>query len=364
MTFQTIIRHQSLKCNEQNMLNLSKNKFGLFTYDVAHAKICKSMHKNESIKKESEIFMGRQNKGSSFERKFGKYAIPNLSFILIMCYVAGYIIQYINPEFLGFLTLDPYQILHGQVWRVVTWIISPPSDLSVFTIVMLFFYYSIGTALERTWGTYLYNVYILGGLLITVLSSFLCMGASYLLFGPALAQGGASTFFYLCSFSFSTFYINMSIFLAYAATYPNHQVLLLFVIPVKVKWLGIIYGVMLGIEILLSAYNGFVMIFLQNSPLGIISWFSMVAIAASLVNFLIFWLRSRNLSYLTPRQIKRKVTFKQQVKSGEKQSGHKCSICGLTDADDPNLEFRYCSKCVGNHEYCQNHLFTHAHTYE
>lgn len=286
---------------------------------------------------------------SNFERKFGKYAIPNLSLILVMCYVAGYIIQLVNPNFMMFLRLDPYQILHGQIWRIFTWVISPPADLGVFTIIMLFFYYSIGTSLERTWGTYTYNVYIIGGMIITVLSSLLCMAVCYLLFGEALEAMGAATFFAYCSYGFSTYYINMSIFLAYAATYPDHQVLLMFVIPVKVKWLGYIYGAMLVLDMILNFFSG---------PMA---WFNMVAIAASLLNFLIFWLRSRNLSYLSPKQMKRKAVFKQQVKSGEKQAGHRCCICGRTDADDPDLEFRYCSKCVGNYEYCQQHLFTHEH---
>lgn len=298
--------------------------------------------------------MKKNNGMSNFERKFGKYAIPNLSLILVMCYAAGYVIQILNPAFMYYLTLDPYQILHGQIWRVFTWVISPPSSLDVFTLIMLFFYYSIGTSLEQTWGTYRYNVYILGGMLITVVASFLCMGVCYLLFGAAMeVYGGAASFFMLCAPMFSTYYINMSIFLAYSVTYPEHQVLLMLVIPVKVKWLGIIYGVMLGISMLQS-----IMLGIFSSPAY---WFNVVAIAASLLNFLIFWIQSRRLSYLAPRQIKRRAEFKHQVKEGAKQSGHKCSICGRTDADDPTLEFRFCSKCAGSHEYCQYHLFTHEH---
>lgn len=295
----------------------------------------------------------RQNNGiSNFERKFGRYAIPNLSLILVMCYVAGYIIELINPNFMMYLTLDPYQIVHGQIWRIFTWVISPPSDLSVFTIIMLFFYYSIGTSLERTWGTYRYNVYIFGGMLITVIAGILCMGVCYLLFGRWLEMYGAAAFFSQCSWMFSTYYINMSIFLAYAITYPEHQVLLMFIIPVKVKWLGIVYGVMLVIDMAQTAFYGF---------LYPAYWFGAVAIGASLVNFLIFWIRSRRLSYLNPRQIKRKVRFQHQVKEGVKQSGHRCCICGRTEMDDPTLEFRYCSKCAGSYEYCQQHLFTHEH---
>lgn len=86
-----------------------------------------------------------------FEKKFGRYAIPNLSTILLMCYAVGYLIQFINGDFLNYLTLDPYQILHGQVWRVFTWVVVPPSMGGIFTtLIMLYFYWSLGSTLERT----------------------------------------------------------------------------------------------------------------------------------------------------------------------------------------------------------------------
>ena len=177
---------------------------------------------------------------SKFEKKFGKYAIHNLTMVLIMCYVAGYVIELMGKaagnNLLGFLTLDPYRILHGQVWRLVTWVIVPPESLDIFTIIMLFFYYSLGTALERTWGTYRYNVYIFSGMLFTIIGSFLCMGVAYLITG-GMSTEAASLVFYSGSYAFSTYYINLSIFLAFAATYPDMQVLLMFVIPVKVNWM-------------------------------------------------------------------------------------------------------------------------------
>ncbi|MCM1100757.1 MAG: hypothetical protein NC079_02595 [Clostridium sp.] len=298
--------------------------------------------------------MAKKKKSGSFEQRFGRYAIPNLSLILVMCYVAGYVITLVNGNFMSYLNLNPYRILHGEIWRIFTWVISPPSELSIFTLIMLFFYYSIGTTLERTWGTYRYNVYIFGGILITVIAAILCMGVCWLLPGAWFEgyPGGVAGFFEGGALMFSTYYINMSIFLAFAATWPEMQVLLMFVIPVKVKWLGIIYGVMLLIDMVRYFMFGFYL------P---IFWFGMVAIGASLVNFLIFWMRNRRWSHLNPKQIRRKVHFQQQVRDGVKQSGHRCCICGRTDADDPTLEFRYCSKCAGNYEYCQQHLFTHEH---
>ena len=172
------------------------------------------------------------------ERKCGKYAISNLSLYLILCYGCGYILELINASFLDYLTLNPYMILHGQIWRIVTWILVPPDSLGLFTIIMLYFYYSLGTSLERTWGTFYYNVYILGGMICTLIGSFILMGLSTVLFGDYIAVMGNKLFYQQVAYNFSTYYINMSIFLAFAATFPEVQVLLMFIIPIKVKFFG------------------------------------------------------------------------------------------------------------------------------
>lgn len=281
---------------------------------------------------------------SNFEKKFGKYAIRNLSLILILCYVAGYIIQLVNSEFLYFLTLNPYAILHGQVWRLFTWIIIPPSSLDPFTIIMLLFYYNIGTSLERTWGTYRYNVYLLSGMLFTVLGSFVWLLIQYITLGGSIDPAYAAVVFPVSSLFFSTYYINMSIFLAFAATFPEVQVLLMFLIPVKVKWMGILYGLVLVYDFLFEA--------------GLIS---RIAIASSLLNFVIFFITSRGHIHMSPKQMKRRAEFKQDIRRNSKVTKHKCAVCGQTEDDNPSLEFRFCSKCNGNYEYCQEHLFTHTH---
>lgn len=279
---------------------------------------------------------------NNFEKKFGKYAISNLSLILILCYVVGYVIELINVDFILYLTLNPYAILHGQIWRIFTWIIVPPSSLDPFTIIMLLFYYNIGTSLERTWGTYRYNVYLLSGMLFTVIGSFIWLGAQYFTAGGS--GGGLEYVSTLASLYFSTYYINMSIFLAFAATFPNVQVLLMFIIPVKVKWLGILYGLVLVYDFLFAG-----------------SLVTRIAIASSLLNFVIFFLTSRNHIHMSPRQMKRRVEFRQDIRRNSRVTKHKCAVCGQTEDDDPNLEFRFCSKCNGNYEYCQQHLFSHTH---
>ena len=95
---------------------------------------------------------------NKMERKFGRYAIQNISLMMIICYAFGYAIQFVNASFLDYLVLNPYHILHGQVWRLVTCILIPPGGFSIFTMVMLYVYYSLGTLLERTWGAFRYNV--------------------------------------------------------------------------------------------------------------------------------------------------------------------------------------------------------------
>lgn len=269
---------------------------------------------------------------NKMERKYGKYAVHNLPAIIIALYVAGYIMAVFQPGILNYLTLEPYYILHLQIWRLITWVIVPPSSLDIFTIIMLFFYYSIGKALEQTWGAFRFNVYIFSGILFTVLGAFLL----YYVLGGNVAFGGL----------FSTYYINMSIFLAFAVAYPDMQVLLYFIIPIRMKWMGLLYGAFILYEFIGSG------------------WVERVAIIASLLNFLIFFLSTRNLKRVSPKEIHRKQEFRRSTVKAAPRAGvprHKCAVCGRTELDGDHLEFRFCSKCDGDYEYCQDHLFTHEH---
>ena len=294
--------------------------------------------------------MKNMNFLNKMERKIGKYAISNLSLYLILGYVLGYILQFINPAIVDFLTLNPYLILHGQIWRLVTWIIIPPSSFDLFTIVMLMFYYSVGTNLERTWGTFYYNVYLFMGMIFTVIGGFLIMGISYVpAFNSFVTRElyGTGTYFLLVARSFSTYFVNMSIFLGFAATFPEVQVLLMFIIPIKVKWMGIAYGALLVVQ------------FLQSDIVG------KIIIGASLLNFVVFFLMTRSGigMRISPRQVRRRHEYNREVKRAKPASvsKHKCAICGKNSEDNPEAEFRFCSKCNGNYEYCQDHLFTHTH---
>lgn len=285
---------------------------------------------------------------SNFERRFGKYAIRNLSLVLIACYVIGYVIQMVMPGLIPLLTLNPHEIMHGQIWRLVTWVLIPPDSLDLFTIIMLLFYYNVGTSLEYTWGTYRYNVYLFSGMLYTIIGSFVAYGIYAFMAGAAGVDVNGAMMQWAASL-FSTYYINMSIFLAYAATFPDAQVLLMFVIPVKMKWMGVAYGVLLLVQLVGGV----------GDPL--LNVFYRIALIASLLNFVIFWLTSRGRINMSPKQAKRRMEFRSEVKRNTRITKHKCAICGRTDEDDPSLEFRFCSKCNGNYEYCQHHLFTHEH---
>lgn len=290
------------------------------------------------------------NQHNGLRRKLEKYAIPNLTLYLIICYGIGYLMQYLVPAGYQYLMLDPFLVLKGQVWRLVTWILIPPDSSNIFfVLITLYLYYSLGGLLERIWGTYKYNVYLFSGLLFTILGAFVLCGYSVLMgaqptmyTGLYLLNNGSAVYFG----QFSTYYINMSIFLACAASIPDVQVLLMFIFPIKVKWLGIVYGIIL----LVNCIQG-----------GIATW---LVVIFSLLNFLVFFLRSKGKMHLSEGQIKRQQEFHQKMRSAGQTKGitrHKCAICGRTELDGDDLEFRFCSKCNGNYEYCQYHLFTHEH---
>lgn len=122
---------------------------------------------------------------NKMERKFGRYAIPNLIIYLIGAYCIGFFLQYLSPTLLGYLNMQPYYVLHGQIWRIITWIFQPTDSNVFFLIIMMLFYFQLGRVLENTWGTFRFNVYIFGGILLTVVGSLLMYGVIYLIFGQA-----------------------------------------------------------------------------------------------------------------------------------------------------------------------------------
>ena len=284
------------------------------------------------------------------ERKFGRHGgIPNLTVYIIICYVIGYLLTYMNPSLLSMMSLDVSKILQGQIWRLVTRVIYPPStgNFLLFAISILFFYYPIGTSLERTWGSFRYTLYIFSGLLFVLIAAFI----TYFVTGGFVVIDGMT---YMIGGSvFTTYYVSLSVFLAYAACYPDMQILLWFVIPIKMKWMAWVYGAII-------VYN-------MISYVRVGLWVMAVPILASLLNFVLFFFSNRNMYRYNPKEVHRRREFKKAMAQSRVNlatggiTKHKCAICGRTEKDDPNLEFRFCSKCNGNYEYCQDHLFTHQH---
>lgn len=271
---------------------------------------------------------------NKLERKIGRFAIPNLPIILVAFFGIGYLISFVSPEIAMFLTLDPEAIMQGEVWRLISWMMVPPSGASLITMLLLFFvlyfYYFMGCSLQNVWGAFVFNIYIFAGIIFTDLG---VMVAYWL----GLIPG---------SVSISTYYLCMSMFLAYATCFPEMRVLLFMIIPIKVKYMGYIDG-------------AFILWTFLVGDLG-----TKVVIIMLMLNFLIFFLSTRNYKKNSPMQMKRRKKYKKQVRTAsmEKQQGlYKCAICGQTKEDNPELEFRYCSKCKGNLAYCQNHLFSHTH---
>jgi len=283
---------------------------------------------------------------SKMERKFGKYAIPNLMIYFIGAYVVGILLGMINSEALEYLTLDPYYIVHGlQIWRLVSWIFVPYSTSLLTLIFMPLFYWFLGKTMEQVWGSFRFNIYMFSGVIFTDLGAFIlyfmlkALTDMWIPFGATFGS------------PFSTYYLNLSLFLAFAMTFPEQKVYIYFLIPVKYKWMAIIYAALVVYSFIFTG------------------WLGRVAIITSLLNFFIFFFSTRKMALkgrprgATPRTMPgaKDVKFKTVVNNAGPNYRHKCTICGRTERDDPTLQFRFCTKCSGSHEYCQDHLFTHEH---
>lgn len=275
---------------------------------------------------------------NKLERKFGRYAIPDLIKYVICIYCVGALLGLLNPMvYYNYLCLDVKAVLHGQVWRFVTFLIEPSEWLSGgFSMLgILFFVFKVniflmcGRSLEQAWGTFRFNMFFFSGVILNIVAAFIIYFATGM---P-----------YLIGIE----YIYQAMFFAFAILYPDVQFLIYFIIPIKVKWLAILDGVLMVYGVI------------QYMRIG--AYYMAAAILVAFANFLIFFLSSRNYKRFSPKQVKRRRRFKKQVRASAAGTRHKCVICGRTELDNPDLDFRYCSKCEGNYEYCSDHLFTHEH---
>lgn len=279
--------------------------------------------------------------------KHPRFGIRNLMIWL----VAGSGIVYVfammdtTGTLLSYLYFEPSLILRGQVWRLVTFLFMPTNDGFFFELISLYFYYFIGSSLERQWGTGRFTIYYLSGVLLNILFGFLAYYVPVWLGMNSVIEG------YFRAVTLSATNLNLSLFFAFASIWPDAQVLLFFFIPVKMKWLAWIDAAFFALQILL----GF-----RTFPMNL---FPLVAI----LNFFLFCGGNLKINLRRDRNVaKRRTEFRSaihQVRNEEKVQGyrHKCSVCGRTDVSNPELEFRYCSRCQGYHCFCQDHINNHVH---
>ena len=277
-----------------------------------------------------------QNWFDKFCYKHPKFGIPNLMLYIIIGTVIVYLLDFISGgNFLATLLFffERNAIFSGQVWRILTFIFIPPNRNVLFFAIFAYFYYFLGSTLEREWGSGKFTLYYGTGMLFNIILGF-CIGYA------------------------DVFYLNISLLFAFAALWPNMRVLLFFVIPVKMKWIAWFNGAFFVVSIV-NALSG---------PMPILALIPIVAI----LNFLLFFAgdlqetirNGQKISAHNVRHAKSKtVDFHAAQQHVREKKGylHKCAVCGKTDVTNPEKSFRYCSKCNGYYCYCDDHIFTHEH---
>lgn len=229
-------------------------------------------------------------------------------------------------------------ILQGQVWRIITFVFVPYTSRNLILFLLtLYFYYFIGTALEREWGSNKFTIFYFFGVILNILIGFLVGSASM-------------------------YYVNMSMFFAFATLYPDLQFLLFFIIPVKAKWLAWIdaaYFALAVIQYLVAGHFLYALI----PIVAVLNY--LLFFASDIGSQVSYWKgrakhkanQSRRPSYGGPKV----VNFHDATTQTKGNYLHKCAVCGKTDLTDPQMEFRYCSKCNGYYCYCADHINSHIH---
>lgn len=265
------------------------------------------------------------------EQALGRFAIPQLTIVLIACQVVAFVMMMVRADnsVVGLLTLIPSRVLEGEVWRLITFVaLPPPVGRDVFAIIWAFFFwymfYLMGNTLEHNWGVFRYNAYLLIWYVATVGAAFLT---------PEMPTANVFLF--------------TSIFLAFAFLFPNFELRLFLILPVKIKWLAWLAGIGLGLAAL--------------SSLLVMQFSVALTIFASFTNYFIFFGKEMfEKGLLKRRRVARGVNELQTARH-RKPYHHRCTVCGKTDASDPHEDFRYCSQCAGQHAYCSEHLRNHEH---
>jgi hypothetical protein len=283
------------------------------------------------------------------EKKIGRYAIPNITRYMVIATLIGYALLFLSEVsanaanlILNACAFDVSRILHGQIWRLLTWIIIPSSAPSIWSLLFIVCLLMLGQNMENYLGTFKMNVYFIGGILLSDIGGILI----YLIFRIPI---------YL-----TPYYILFSLYLMLGLFMPDATVRLYFVLPIRMKWLMIVYVLELGYEIYSYFSAGASMGGTATAFVIGIMYSAQIILALLNLGLFLFFCKHR----VSHKQKKRQQEFHSQFAQPRPGSGitkHKCAICGRTEQDDPTLTFRYCSKCAGNYEYCQDHLFTHEH---
>ncbi len=255
------------------------------------------------------------------ERIFGRFAIPNLS----MWIVVGQVFFW-SVSFLGFFDLErivmiPAAVLAGEYWRAITFIFLPPASSPVFIAFAWYLFYLMGGALEQYWGDFRYNLFLFTGWALTVAVSFL-----------------------FPQYPTYNIFVGGSVFLAFAFLNPDFEMMLFFILPVKIKWLALIQWIGYAYVLIFGA------------------WPTRLMVLAAVGNFLIFFARDLVLRGKAGRRRMEHQAKQFGARNDTPEPRHRCYVCGKTDLTHPQLEFRYCSKCAGEECYCSEHIGNHPHT--
>ncbi len=295
----------------------------------------------KNLRKKFEVFCFRnRNKG-----------IPNLMLYVSLGTAIVYLLSMISDTAVlyDWLYFDRDLILKGQVWRLVSYVLTYSAGNVLLTAISLVCYYSLGRAMENLWGTLRFNLFYLSGILLMDIYGLLFPGM----------QG----FDYV-----DVSYLNLSLFLAYATLYPDSHFLLFFIIPVK-AWIFAVFDlaitlynvITLSIPYFFFPYNLFPLVALGNYFL----FFGKDVLNVIPVSWRV---NARRLFKKKPKNQKSNVIQFQSAGSYEASTAkpkepytHRCTICGRTDVSNPELEFRYCSRCNGYHCYCEDHISNHTH---
>ena len=264
-----------------------------------------------------------------------RLGVPGLMRYIVIANAAVYILGLFDRSGMLYqvLFMDPQAVLRGQIWRLVSYVLIPSSD-GFWLIISLMFYYWLGESLERLWGSTKFTVYYVSGTLLTALASLL----AYLIDGISVPIYGAV-------------YVNTALFLAFALNYPDAMVNIYFIIPVKMKWLAALEGILYALSVV--------------TAIAARMWGQALMPIVALLNLFVFFTPDflRKADRVKAHTRPQAVQFRRAVKEQQRQKGyhHKCSVCGRTDTDYPDLQFRYCSKCAGYHCFCEDHIFNHTH---